>query len=90
MTYQLLRLQVKDFDQWKPVFDEFNPARIALGQKSVQLFQAGDDPNSIIIVQEWESMDGAKKFYSSDDFRGAAQRAGNLGPPEVVVMNKVE
>lgn len=89
MPHLLMQLKIKDFDAWKPVYDEHDAERVAHGQLSARVFQSADDPNSVVILQEWKDAEGFQKFYTSDTFREAVQRAGVMGPPDRLVLREV-
>ncbi len=88
MPHHLIRARVEDFEKWKPVFDEFDDHRTRLGQKSARVFQVAENPNQVVILQEWETLEGARSFYASETYKQAIQRAGVVGDPEMVVLDE--
>lgn len=90
MAYLLIHHQVADYNAWKPAFDEHDGTRREYGGGNYMLFRGADDPNEVVVVMEWDSVDNAKAFSSSDDLREAMQKAGVAGPPTVVFMDQVE
>jgi heme-degrading monooxygenase HmoA len=90
MAYLLVHHQVADYDAWKPVFDEHDATRRASGGGDHMLFRSADNPNEITIMFEWDSVENAQAFSSSDELREAMQRAGVTGPPTIVFMDRVE
>lgn len=50
--------------------------RKAGGMKSVQIFQAIDDPNTVVILIEWDALDSIEKFMQSAGLAERQQRAG--------------
>ena len=90
MAYMLIRHKVDDYAKWKPVFDEFADARKAGGEKSYQIFRHDDDPNSLIVLFEWDSLGNAKKFTQSDVLREAMQKAGVAERPDIHFLEEVE
>ena len=87
MPWVLIRSKVKDFAVWKPVFDENSAARKAAGSKGGYLFQTDGDPNEVTVFLQVESLVEARKFAASDDLRQAMERAGVVGPPEILYLN---
>ncbi len=83
MPYLLIRHNVQDFGTWKKVFDEHGAARQAAGSKGGYLFQSADDPNEVIAVFEWESLDKARQFVQSADLRQAMEKAGVVSEPHI-------
>lgn len=81
--------RVADFNTWKVVFDEHEPARRAAGILGHHLNRREDDPNVISIYLPVSDLDAAKAFESSDDLRSTMQSAGVTGPPETSWMTPV-
>ena len=76
MPYTIGHLKVKDFNMWKADFDSTPDVRRAGGMKSLQIFQAVGDPNTVISVIEWDSVDSIGKFMQSAGLAERQQRAG--------------
>lgn len=86
----IIRHQVTDYARWKRAFDEHSSARAAGGSRGGQLFRSADNPNEMIAVFEWESLDQARQFGQSADLRETMQRAGVADIPDVYFVDKVE
>ncbi len=90
MSYMLVRHKVGDFDKWKPLYDEHATVRRDSGSKGAHLFRNYDNPNEILILFEWESLEKARKFAESENLRQKMQEAGVLGKPDIYFLNEVE
>lgn len=92
MPYVLGRFKVKDYNQWYSGFSSPEGAamRKESGAQSYQIFQTEDDPNHIVILLEWDTLDNARKYFQSEKFRGAQKDSGVLGPPEMFFLKEVE
>ncbi len=90
MSYLLVRHKVKEFQTWKTAYDQHREMRKSGGCMSEQLLRSKDDPNSVIALFEWDDLNKARKFASSDDLRQTMQRAGVLGQPEFFFLEEVE
>ena len=55
-----------------------------------RLFRSADNPDEVIIIFEWESIEKAKKFAQSEDLRKTMQRAGVNDKPDVYFLEEVE
>ena len=49
-----------------------------------------DDPNHITVLLEWDSLESARAFASSDELRERMQRAGSTNPPDVYFLNEAD
>lgn len=52
------------------------------------MLQVDGDPNDVIVVNTWPSIDAAKAFVAQDDLKEAMKKAGVAGPPEIVFANE--
>ena len=84
------RQKVKDYAQWKKVFDEGASSRIAAGSDKGHIFVSADDPNEVFILLRWDDMDKMRQFAQSDELRQAMERAGVEGRPEIYFLDEVE
>ncbi len=79
----------RNFDQWKPLFDEHGAKRKAAGSKGGRLFGSEKDPNEVVILLEWEKLGKAHKFTESEDLRETMKRAGVVGKPELYFLEEM-
>ena len=90
MPYILVRHKVNDYDAWKSGFDDHSATRKAAGSKGGHLFRTADDPNNLVILMEWDSLDNAQAFASSDDLRETMQRVGVVDRPDIYFLEHLE
>ena len=90
MCFLLIRHTVKNYSQWKPIYDEHVAARKAAGCRNEQLFRSLSDPNEVTILFEWDNANDAEIFVESEDLRNTMQRAGVIGQPEVRYLEQLE
>ncbi len=90
MARLFIKGHLKDFDIWKPIFDELEPTRKAYGISGHRLYRGTDDPNDITITFEAGDLERAKAFAASEDLRSAMARAGVERPPEFWYAEDIE
>jgi hypothetical protein len=90
MAILVIHHRVRDFDAWKPVYDEYEPARREHGAMWARVYRTLDDPNDVVVAMEMPGPDEAKAFLSDPTLRQAMQRAGVEGEPDVHVREEVE
>lgn len=88
MTSMLIQHKVKDFVEWKKVFDSAAGLRSSSGELSTQIFQDASDPNSLTILNKWDSLENAQKFAHSPELKAAMEKAGVSGPPTITFLNE--
>jgi heme-degrading monooxygenase HmoA len=88
MAHLLIKHKVKDYPQWKKVFDEFKGTRKAGGEKSYEIFHPEDDPKNVLAIFEWDTLANAKKFVGSSELKQAMSNAGVEEKPEVYYLER--
>jgi len=56
-----------------PVFVGAVAMRKAGGEKSYQIFHTVEDPNNLVVLFEWDSLDNARKYLDSEELQAAMQ-----------------
>jgi hypothetical protein len=59
MAYILTRINVGDYEQWKPMFDQDTPGARA-DAKGHRILRNADDPSEVFVMVEFGSADEAK------------------------------
>lgn len=90
MPFLLVRHKVKNYDMWKPVFDEHGAVRKASGSKGGYLYRNKDDLNEVVVLLEWDTLEKAKEFASSEDLRETMQRAGVIDKPDIYFLDEAK
>src|SRR5271167_1401217 len=89
MVHVLLRHKVADFSRWKESFDSHLNTRMRAGELGFRLFQSVDDPRDVTLLLDWDGVDSARKFMTSEDLRNRMQQAGVVGAPDVQYIEDV-
>ena len=93
MPYALqVQLEVKDYAKWKSEFDREDTiaVRKAGGEKSYQIFRTADDPNTLVLLFEWDSLDSLQKYAQSEELRELMQSSGVTDPGESYFLEELE
>ena len=76
MAHMFMRNTVSDYASWRVGFDARKQAHRDGGVKAITVYQSVDDSNEVTICAEFESVEAAKAFASSDDLKNAMEKAG--------------
>lgn len=76
---------VEDFDVWRAKYDALLPMREAAGLIDAQVLRAPDDPNMVILVHEFETLEGAQALFSSPELKKAMADAGVTAKPVITI-----
>jgi uncharacterized protein (DUF1330 family) len=88
MAAVIVQHHVEDFDRWYPVFEEHGEVRRSHGGTGHALYRTADDPNEVIIVNEFASIDGARAFLQDPTLKEAMGRAGVDSDPRIWVVDE--
>lgn len=83
MTSMVIQIKVKDFSEWKKVFDSASSLRKSHGWLSHQIYRDAGNPNKLAIVAQWDSLENGQKYFQSAELKASQQQAGVEGPPNV-------
>jgi hypothetical protein len=90
MTVLVVHHRVRDFDAWKPVFDDHESSRREHGATRHWVYRTTDDPNDVVVAVEFPSPERARAFLDDPSLREAMQRGGVEGEPHVHMREEVE
>lgn len=81
--------KVEDFGTWKAAFDGFSNFRKTAGERSFSVGNLHDQPNTVFVVNEWDSLDAFHAFVGSTELANAMKSAGVIGQPTTLIFNEV-
>jgi quinol monooxygenase YgiN len=90
MTTMFARHTVSDYDHWKSVYDQFASVRQENGVIGASVHRDTQDPNVITITHQFNDVNAAMAFASSEELKAAMADAGVAGPPEIWFTEDVE
>jgi hypothetical protein len=81
MALLLILHRVADYDAWREVYDSVSDMPVFAGITSESVHRMVDDPNNVLVLHYFDSVDEARAFTSIPELRDAMQRAGVQGEP---------
>ena len=83
-AYIITRIQVGDYDTWRPMFDQDKPN--AREKATVQrVFRGAEDPNQVFVFLEFDSTEDAQEAKRRLLESGVLDRFPDKHGPNVVV-----
>ena len=89
MIHVLIHHEVADYTAWKAVFDSNLDWRHKHGERSCRIFRSAGNVNDLTLFFEWDSLDSARAFLSSDELKAKMASAGVKGAPQVHFLTEV-
>ena len=90
MTKVIVQHHVADYDRWLPVFTEHESVRRSHGATGHSIGRDVADPNSIVIVNDFATLEGARAFSQDPSLPAVMERAGVDGPPQIWIVEEAE
>lgn len=77
-TTMIIKNTLKDYDQWRTVFDANKEMRLEYGIEEKNIYQTKADPNQVIVVMEVEDVARVQAFMKHIQETGLMDDAGVL------------
>jgi len=89
MITVILSHEVKNYLEWRKVYDEdeINRSKAGINLKSV--YQSTDNANMITMIGEAPSVEAVNNFMSNPVLKAAMQQGGVISKPEVKFLREV-
>lgn len=89
MITAIIQHEVKDFTEWKKVFDADQPDVEKAGAKLLGIFTSITNPNDVTMIYEAPNAELYDTLMSDPERQEAIKRAGVIGVPVARFLNKV-
>ena len=91
MGMMIVRHRVRDYGQWRPIFDKHAEMQRAAGLINPRVYHSVDSNKSeIFVVFDTEDMKKAKDFAASADLQEAMRQAGVLDTPTIYFLELID
>ena len=82
------RHPVRDYATWRKAYDDFDAERRTFGVRGHAVYQATSDPNDVTVWHDFDTVEEAQAFASSDRLKEAMQGAGVAGAPSIWIVTE--
>ena len=89
MITVIMQHEVKDFENWKKVFDSDEPNRAKAGVKLLGLYTSVKNPNDVTMIFEAPGVEVLEAYTSNPNVQEDMKKAGVISVPVASVLNKV-
>ena len=88
----IIRHKVRDYGQWRPVFDAHAGMQTAAGLINPRVYHSADSNNKseIVVVFDTKDTKVAKEFASSADLKEAMIKAGVEDMPTIYFLESID
>ncbi|MFZ1132501.1 MAG: hypothetical protein WBV31_17580 [Terriglobales bacterium] len=89
MIHLLVHHEVADYTAWKAAFDSSFDWRRKHGELGCRIFRGAGNANDLTLFFEWESLEKARAFTTSDELKTKMGGAGVKGVPRFDFLTEV-
>jgi hypothetical protein len=82
--------QVQDFNKWKEIYDQTAQYKRSQGWKRYRIYQVAGQRTDLIVMEQFNTLEQARAFATSDYLREAMEREGVVGAPEILLVDGLE
>jgi hypothetical protein len=91
MGMMIVRHKVRDYGQWRPIFDGHVEVQRAAGLINPRVYHSADSNKSeIVVVFDTKDTRMAKAFAASADLKEAMIKAGVLDTPTIYFLESID
>jgi hypothetical protein len=90
MAKAIVQHRVADYDAWLTVFNEHEGVRRQHGATGHSVTREAGDPSSIVIVNDFATLEGAIAFSKDPSLPEAMARGGVVGHPVVFLVDEAD
>ena len=91
MGMMIVRHKVRDYGQWRPIFDQHAEMQKAAGLVNPRVYHSADSNRSeIVVVFDTEDTKKAKEFAASADLKEAMANAGVVDAPTIYFLELID
>jgi hypothetical protein len=81
----VIQHRVADYDTWRKAYDGFAPVQEAAGVTHESVHRAAEDPNDILVLHRFGSLEAAESFFARQDLRETMHEGGVQGQPRIEI-----
>jgi hypothetical protein len=91
MGMMLIRHKVRDYGQWRPIFNKHAEMQKAAGLSNLRVYHSADSNRSeIIVVFDTKDTKMAKDFAASVELKEAMTEAGVVDIPTIYFLESID
>ena len=91
MGMMIIRHKVRDYGQWRPLFDSHAEIQKVSGLTNPRVYHSADSNKSeIVVVFDTEDTKMAKAFAASADLKDAMTEAGVIDTPTIYFLESID
>jgi len=88
--YLVISHTVRDYDDWKPVFDAGEQVRTRHGCTGHEIYRGDDEANDLTIMLDFPSREAGEAFMADPELRQHMDEAGVTSEPRTMWVTQTQ
>jgi hypothetical protein len=88
--YLVMQHTVRDYDDWKLVFDANQSVRTKHRAKGHEIFRGADNANDLTIMVDFPSREAGEAFLADPELRQRMDEAGVVSKPQTMWLTQTQ
>jgi heme-degrading monooxygenase HmoA len=80
--------KLADYAHWGKVFDRTDSFEKTFGWIGAQVYRSAGDPNEVVVIEDWPTLDAVQRFAQSSELDNAMERAGVVPQPQMLFLEE--
>jgi quinol monooxygenase YgiN len=89
MINVLIHHEVANYPAWKSSFESAFDWRRKNGELSYRVFHSAGNFNALTLLFEWDSLESARSFLTSEELKARMVSAGVKGEPKIEFLTEL-
>ena len=85
----IVRHTVADYPAWRVVYEEADALRVSHGCTAERVLRLPGDPNDVVAIHEFPTVDQARQFADDPSLKEAMGRGGVTSAPRIEILESV-
>jgi hypothetical protein len=82
--------EVSDYAAWRTVYDSFAATQRKMGVTFQAVYQSVNDPNDVVIIHDFATLQKAKAFIASGELKAAMDQARVKSAPHITITARAK
>ena len=89
MKTAIITHEVKNYSNWRKIYDGDEKNRSKAGFRQTGVFQSVNNPNIVTMIFEVPTVEAMTTFMENPALKEAMEKGGVIGMPDVKILNKI-
>lgn len=87
MATVILNHKVKDYQNWKPLYDADAARRNAVGMRELAVGEKANDPGNVFIIWQVEDAAAVEMMLQDPELHARMAEGGVISTPELIIIH---